>query len=32
MDERILAVQRMQDYIENKCAYGCKWFELKVSK
>ena len=25
-------IANIKDYIENKCAYGCKWFELKVSK
>lgn len=25
-------IANVKDYIENKCAYGCKWFELKVSK
>ena len=22
-------IKNLKDYIENSCAYGCKWFEIK---
>ena len=22
----------LKDYLDNKCAYGCKWFQLRVIK
>ena len=25
-------IATLSDYIENKCAYGCKWFQLKINK
>ena len=25
-------IATLKDYIENKCAYGCKWFQLKINK
>lgn len=25
-------IAKVKDYIENKCAFGCKWFELKRIK
>ena len=25
-------IAKVEDYIKNNCAYGCKWFELKKCK
>ncbi len=25
-------INGLKDYIENNCAYGCKWFQLKRKK
>ena len=25
-------IQNLKQYIEKKCAYGCKWFEIKKTK
>ena len=25
-------ISNLEDYIENKCAYGYKWFQLKLKK
>lgn len=25
-------ISSLKEYLENKCAYGCKWFQLKVIK
>jgi len=32
--KRMNNIENVDEYIQNKCAYGCKWFEIKkkVSK
>ena len=25
-------IAKVEDYVKNNCAYGCKWFELKKCK
>ena len=26
---KINNIEKLQDYLKNNCAYGCKWFKLK---
>ncbi len=30
--KKINDISGLKDYIENNCAYGCKWFQLKRKK
>ncbi|MDE5889028.1 MAG: YutD family protein [Bacilli bacterium] len=30
--KKINDISTLNDYIENSCAYGCKWFQIKRKK